>query len=381
MAEKRKQGGISSPRSSIGLTMPAHRGKNSTARRKKASRNKPRSLLFVRIAGAAVVIALLAAGINSWNWVRDNRLPALKGNAEVYVTRYTTTEDVIAQIKSQTGIRHERALRKVFQDKKVEQYITAGHYSIKASDTNVYIARMLNNHYQSPVKLSLTPALRLKTDIARSVSAQLQLDSIEVAKALNSKNFLLEYGVTPTTVLSLFMPDTYEVWWDCTVDELFDKLKREYDLFWNEQRQSSAKAMNLSVEQVNILASIVCRESNYVGEYRQIAGVYLNRYRRGMKLQADPTIAYCFDYKLTRILKKHLAVNSSYNTYRYAGLPPGPIGPPSKTAIDAVLEADTSSGYIYFCASPKLDGTHVFAKSYSQHRKNAEAFRKAVYGK
>lgn len=355
-------------------------GKKAPGSKRRRKTAQPKSLKFVRIAGLLVLLAFLFGGIRFWDWYRDNRLGGFKGDSEVYVQKGTTPDEVITQIKSQGGIRWERSLRKVFRQKRVAQYIKPGHYSVRASYSNVYLARMLNNSWQSPVKLSLSPSLRLKGDIARSVSAQLQLDSVEVAKALGSKTFLRKYGVAPTTVYSLFLPDTYEVWWDCTADDLFGKLRLEYDIFWNGERKAKAKSLDLSPEQVNTLASIVCRESNHTEEYPKIAGVYLNRLRKGMKLQADPTVAFCFDYKLKRILNKHLQVDSRYNTYRYAGLPPGPICPPSKAAIDAVLNADTASGNLYFCASAKLDGTHVFSKDYSQHRKNSEAFRKAAYG-
>lgn len=337
--------------------------------------------LVLRLVAGIVAVVLAVLSVHCWDVLRDNRLPAFKGDAQVYVDENTTPEDVIMQIKSQTSIRWEGALRRTFERKQVSKYITPGHYTIKPEYSCVYVARMLNNCWQSPIKLSISPSLRLKKDLARSISSQLQMDSSTVAKALDDKAFLKHYGATPATVYNIIIPDTYEMYWDVSVNELFSIFKREYDRFWTDERKALAAQKKLTPEQVGIVASIVCRESNYVPEYPKIAGVYVTRLRKGMPLQADPTIAFCYDYGLNRILKKHLKVDSPYNTYTHKGLPPGPIGIASKAALEAVLEADTDSGWMYFCASPALDGTHVFAKTYSQHQKNAKAFREAAYGK
>jgi UPF0755 protein len=161
------------------------------------------------------------------------------------------------------------------------------------------------------------------------------------------------------------------------VEEIFDRLKKEYDAFWTPQRDAKAKAQGLSRMQVSTMASIVSGETLKDFEYPRIAGVYLNRMKKGIRLQADPTIAFCFDYKLDRILKKHLKVESPYNTYKYAGLPPAPINVPPKACLEAVLNPEKNN-YIYFCASPTFDGTHRFAVSYSDHLKNARAFQREL---
>lgn len=358
--------------------------RKSSGPHKKSGSRKPagkKGGLALRLVAGIVAVVLAVLAVHCWDILRDNRLPAFEGDAQVYVDENTTPEDVILQIKSQTSIRWEGALRRTFERKQVSKYITPGHYTVKSEYSCVYVARMLNNCWQSPVKLSITPALRLKKDLVRSISSQLQLDSSTIAKALNDKAFLKHYGVTPATVYNIIIPDTYEVYWDISVNELFSVFKREYDKFWTDERRALAAQKKLTPEQVGILASIVCRESNYVPEYPKIAAVYVTRLRRGMPLQACPTVAFCYDYSLSRILDKHLKVDSPYNTYTHKGLPPGPIGIAPKVAIDAVLEADTNSGLMYFCASPALDGTNVFAKTYSQHQKNAKAFREAAYGK
>lgn len=333
---------------------------------------------FWRIAGIALLGVAFFGGLQAWGWLRNNRLPAFYGDAEVFVGAKTTPDDVIEQIKSQTGIRWETALREVFKQKEVAKYITPGHYTVKANHSCVYVARMLNNSWQSPIRLTMSGSLRLKKEIARTIGRQMRLDSAEVAQALNDEVFLRKFGFNPTNVFSLIIPDTYEIYWDASLTDLFTLFRREYDKYWDEDRKSKAKAIKLTPAQVSVLASIVACESNYVPEYPKLAGVYINRLRKGMRLQACPTVAYCFDFKPSRILQKHLRVDSPYNTYKHLGLPPGPICCPTKAALDAVLNADISSGYLYFCASTAFDGTNVFSKTYSEHQKKARAYQQAL---
>ena len=331
-----------------------------------------------RILGVALLAVAFFGGLQAWGWLRNNRLPAFYGNAEIYVKAGTTPDDVIAQIKEQTGIRWEKALREVFEQKEVAKYITPGHYHISGNHSCVYVARMLNNSWQTPVKLTLSGSLRLKSDIASKIGRQMQVSAEEVREALDDEVFLRKFGFNPTNVFSMIIPDTYEIYWDASLTEIFTLLRKEYDRFWDDERKAKAKSIGLTPAKVSILASIVQGESNHTPEYTKIAGVYVNRLRKGMRLQACPTVAYCFDYKPDRILDKHLKVNSPYNTYKHAGLPPGPICSPSKAALDAVLNADTASGYLYFCASPAFDGTNVFSKSYKEHMVKARAYQSAL---
>lgn len=320
------------------------------------------------LSGAAIAVMYLV----------DNVLPGFGGIAEVLVEENTTPEDVVSQIKAQTEIRFERSLRRVFEQKKVSQYISCGHYIILPEYTHVYVARMLNNNWQTPVKMVLSGSLRTKNEIASKIGHQMSVDSAEVRKALDDSVFLSRFDTDAAGVYGLFVPNTYEMYWDATLPEIFARMKKASDNIWTEERVSKAKELNLSRNQVIVLASIVNCESNYVPEYPRIAGVYLNRYRKGMKLQADPTVAFCYDYSLTRVLNRHLTYDSPYNTYRYKGLPPGPICSPTLAAIDGVLNADIKSGNVFFCASPDFDGTHRFARTYAEHSANAREFRDAL---
>jgi UPF0755 protein len=206
---------------------------------------------------------------------------------------------------------------------------------------------------------------------------QMMVDSASVADALYDEDFLAGYGFNSENVFAMVLPDTYQMYWTASVEEIFDRFKKEYDAFWTDARKDKAKKQGLTPMQVSIMASIVSGETLKNFEYPVIAGVYLNRYRKGMKLQADPTVCFCFDYKLDRVLKKHLTIDSPYNTYKYVGLPPAPINVPPKACLDAVLNAENHN-YIYFCASPAFDGTHRFAATYSEHMKNARAFQKEL---
>lgn len=333
---------------------------------------------IIKYSIAAIAFFVL---VNVWGYVRDSKLGAITSKAVIIVSDTTSVEGVIHQLKSQSSIKHEKALRNVFARKRVAEFITPGYYEVSPSASAVYIARMLNNSWQTPVRLTLSGSLRLKSEIAQKISSKICLDEQTLLNAFNDKAFLKNYGVTPNTMFSIILPDTYEIYWDASLDDLFSLFRREYEAFWTEERLAKAKALKLTPLQVSIIASIVRCESNYVPEYKDLAGVYLNRLNRGMKLQACPTVAFCYDFKLTRVLNKHLKVDSPYNTYIHKGLPPGPICCPTKEAIDAVLNANTASGYLYFCASTKTPGRHLFAKTYAQHSKNAKEFQRVLDSK
>ena len=162
------------------------------------------------------------------------------------------------------------------------------------------------------------------------------------------------------------------------MEDILDMQKEAYDDFWTPERDAKARKLGLSRMDVSILASIVKGESNYQPDYAKLAGVYVNRLRRGMRLQSCPTVAFVFDYKKNRILNGDLKVDSPYNTYTHDGLPPGPIAVPDKAYLEAVLNPSTSEGYLYFCASPSFDGTHRFARSFEEHSRNAREYQRAL---
>jgi len=327
--------------------------------------------MIISAAVAAMALACIFAGL----WYTDNRRPNFRHSQVLYVYPDMTASQVLESLD--TVALRPRSLARAFDKQEVAQKIKPGRYVIEPSSTSMYVARMVSFGWQTPQNLTLSGTIRTKGSIARKISSQMMVDSASVASALDSAEFLAGYGFTPENVFAMILPDTYQMYWTASVKDIFDRFKREYDVFWTKERLAKAKAQRLSPMEVSVVASIVSGETLKSFEYPVIAGVYLNRYRKGMKLQADPTVCFCWNYELDRVLKKHLTIDSPYNTYRYAGLPPAPINVPPKACIDAVLDPD-KHGYIYFCASPEFDGTHRFAVSYSEHLKNARAFQKAL---
>ena len=334
---------------------------------------------FIRI----FLVAGVAFGIvMGWDWLRDNKIPNFTGKVEFYVTD-TTDADAVLRLLT-PWVKSAASLERAFEFKDVATLMKPGYYVIDEGAVSVYAARMLNNGWQTPVRMTLSGNLRLRGEIAGKVARNLQLDSASVLAAMSDKDFLARYGVTPATVFSLFLPDTYEVYWTATLDDVFARMKAETDAFWTADNLAKASALGLTREQVTTVASIVSGETRHVPEMPKIAGVYLSRLKIGMLLQADPTVAYCYDYKPGRILNKHLQCTSRYNTYKYAGLPPGPICSPSRDALEAVLNPDFGDGVtraggpgcnLYFCANADFSGTHAFARTLSQHNANAAAFQ------
>ena len=330
--------------------------------------------VWMAISAVVFVIGCVFAAV----YYTDNRKGNFSKDYVLYVYPDMSSQDILCALDS--VVLNDRSLARCFRKEDVAQKIKPGRYVINESTTSIYVARMLNFGWQTPQNMTLSGTIRNKEVLAKRISMQMMADSASIAAALDSADFLSGYGFTPQNVLALFLPDTYQMYWTASVKDIFDRMKKEYDIFWNPDRVAKAEALKLTRMQVSVLASIVSGETLKSFEYPQIAGVYLNRYRKGMKLQADPTVAFCHGYTLDRILKKHLSIDSPYNTYKYAGLPPAPINVPPKACIDAVLNPD-KHGYLYFCASPEFDGTHRFAVSYSDHLKNARAFQRALTAK
>ena len=333
-----------------------------------------------------LVLALANVALCSFLFGRkyvDHRVPNFTETRELYVYPNMDALDVIDGLVDSGTVVRPGSLRRAFKEEGLlpmdgaSASVIPGHYTISASNTSSYVARMLKGGWQTPVKLVLSGAIRLRSQIASKISRQMLLDSLTVIDALNDSALLAGYGFTPENVFGLIVPDTYEVYWTDSMKTVLDKQKAALDAFWTPENLEKAKIQGLAPYEVSVLASIVRGESNYVPEYPKIAGVYLNRLHKGMKLQADPTIAFCYNYTLNRILKKHLSVDSPYNTYKYEGLPPAPIYAPGRDAMNAVLNP-AGGNYLFFCASPDFNGSHLFAETYSEHLKNAKAFQRAL---
>lgn len=253
-----------------------------------------------------------------------------------------------------------------------------GYYHFPARIGDKHLIRRVQAGIETPVRITWTNQVRTRNHLAGVLGKQLLLDSATIVSYLDSTAYMQQYGLNRETAVCMFLPNTYEVYWTWDVATLFGRMKREYDHFWNEERQRKADRLNLSREQVATVASIVESETTRRSEYPQIAGLYLNRYRRGMHLQADPTVIFAVgDFRIRRVLNRHLAYDSPYNTYKYVGLPPGPIRCATGATIDDVLNAPATN-ILFMCANPDFSGSHIFTSSYAQHVDVARRYRVAL---
>lgn len=324
---------------------------------------------------AAIVAAVAAVAL--YTWYADHRMGNFSRPEKVYVYPGTSASEVIGDILSSGSVKRPGSLRRAFNSVFKEGTPEPGYYVFSPSSSSIYAARAVRFGWQTPVRMTLSGTIRTKETLARKIAKGMLVDSVSVLSALRDPAFLSAYGFDTVSVFSLVIPDSYDMKWTASLEDIFARFKKEYDAFWTPENVRKAKSAGLTPQEVSVLASIVDGESHYAPELPTIAGVYLNRLAIGMRLQADPTVAYCFGYRLNRILERHLSYDSPYNTYMYAGLPPGPISVPPKACLEAVLNHG-SHNYYYFCASPAMDGSHVFASGYAEHLVNARAFQKAL---
>ena len=243
--------------------------------------------------------------------------------------------------------------------------------------SNNQLINMLRSGKQKVVKLVINN-IRTKNELAAIVSKHLETDSSEVLNKLTDSEFLKSCGYDIHNVMTIFLPNTYEFYWNTSAEEFFKRMIKENDRFWDQSRLEKTSRIPLGKKEVSILASIVQKETNHSGEMSDIAGVYINRLKTGMPLQADPTVVFALgDFEKRRVLKEDTKVDSPYNTYKYSGLPPGPICLPEPSTIDKVLDY-TQHNYFYFCAKDDLSGYHNFSVTLKEHSRNARNYQRAL---
>ena len=259
---------------------------------------------------------------------------------------------------------------------KYSDNVKQGAYRVKMNMSNYDLISMLRAGNQTPINITFSYSRKIN-DLAQKISQKLKMSEKDLMDFIN-KNGFDNYGFDNQNIIGMFLPDTYEVYWDITPKNLLDKMKKEYDKFWNSERTKKLERINLSKNEVITLASIVASETNKIDEADRIAGVYINRLKKNMLLQADPTLIYAAnDFSIRRVLNKHKKIKSPYNTYRNKGLPPGPIRLSPKKYIDAVLNYEDHR-FIFFCAKDDFSGYHEFAITLSEHNKNARKFQRAL---
>ena len=252
-----------------------------------------------------------------------------------------------------------------------------GRYAIEPGEPLLHFMRKIRNGMQEPLPLTL-PSVRTMDRLAGLLGHTLMMDSAQIIHHLTDSSYLASHGHTETSLPSLFLPNTYQIYWNVSMEGFMKRMKREYDAFWTPQQQQLAASLGLTPLQVSTLASIVDEETANDAEKPLIAALYMNRLRKGMLLQADPTVKFALgDFGLRRILYKHLKTESPYNTYLHKGLPPGPIRIPTMAALQAVLHP-AQHPYLYMCAKEDFSGTHNFAKTLAEHMRNARRYQQAL---
>ncbi|MDR2806156.1 MAG: endolytic transglycosylase MltG [Dysgonamonadaceae bacterium] len=295
----------------------------------------------------------------------------------VYVDEQKDYSQLLMQLQSAAQLKNPRFFDRLAQRMKYPQNMKPGKYEIRPGMSYIEAIRILRSGRQTPVKLTFNN-IRLKTDLAERIGQQMMFSPDELLTCLNAPSVAASFDLDTATILTLFIPNTYEIYWNTPVAAFLERMKKEHDRFWNKERLAKANALHLSPTEASILASIVEEETAARQEYPVIAGLYLNRLKKGMLLQADPTVKFAVgDVTLKRILNVHLQTDSPYNTYLYQGLPPGPIRIPSIPAIDGVLNR-SEHAYLYMCAKEDLSGTHRFAVTLEEHNRNAEHYHNAL---
>ena len=295
----------------------------------------------------------------------------------VYIDRDDTVDSVYNKLK-QTGCPGNlTGFYWMARYRHYDQCLHTGRYAIRPGDNVYHVFSRLYRGYQEPINLIIGSTRTLER-LAQNVGRQLMIDSSEIAAKLNDTTFIRQLGYSTATLPALFIPNTYEVYWNMSVDEFFQRVQQEHKAFWNEKRVAQANALHMSPEEVATLASIVEEETNNNAEKPIVAGLYLNRLHANMPLQADPTIKFALQKAgIRRITNADLNIGSPYNTYIHTGLPPGPIRIPSITGLEAVLNY-TRHNYLYMCAKEDFSGTHNFASNYRDHLRNARKYWNAL---
>ncbi len=341
---------------------------------------KKRSKTIFKIVGVVILLAAAIAGY----WVYEN---VFKNNVHldgkkftyIYIRTGATYNDVLDALYEENIIDDHKSFEWTAKEMGLGEHINPGKYRIGADMSNRSIVNMLARGKQEKVKLYFNSQIRTKEDLVNYVSGKLEIEKEALENYLDDDIRLEElYGLNSANIMALVTPATYEVNWTTHIDDLFRLIKADYDKLWTAARSEKAKTIGYSRADVEVLASIVQGESGIRSEQQKIAGVYINRLRQDIRLQADPTLVFANgNFDAQRILKADKDIDSPYNTYRYKGLPPGPIALVSEQALDAVLNY-TRHNYIYFCAKPDFSGYSVYTNDYNEHQKNAQAYQDAL---
>lgn len=330
-----------------------------------------RSIMLTLVA----VFFLLIGGIGFWAyrlaWA-PNFHP--KGTVYVYVDEKKDFEDLCRQLRDSAGCQNLGGFERLSGWLRYPSEMRTGRYAVKPDMSSLALLNDLRRGHQVASRITFNN-IRFKKDLAERVGEQLMFGKDELLTLLNDSAYCDSLGFTPETINALFIPNTYEIYWNTSADKFLRRMKREYDAFWTPERLKKARDIGFTPIEVSILASIVEEETAAGDEYPIVAGLYINRLHAGIPLQADPTVKFAVgDFSLRRILFEHLEVDSPYNTYKHAGLPPGPLRVPSVKGLNSVLN-HTKHKYLYMCAKEDFSGRHNFAVTLAEHNRNANRYR------
>jgi len=339
---------------------------------------KKKSNKIKTIVAVIVSIIVLVAGTITYVVYHRFLAPNVTDKQDyLYIPTDSGFEDLMKNLGENEILKDTSTFRWAAEKKDYPLRVKAGKYRLKEGMNNRILVNLLMGGLQEPVKLRFQN-IRLKEDFAGFLATQLEPDSVSFINLLNSDTVAQKYGFNQDNFFDMFIPNTYEFFWNTSTTDFLERMNKEYKVFWNDERLAKAKALDLTPIEVSNLAAIVKGEALHVDEMPKIAGLYINRLRKGMLLQADPTVIFANeDFTIRRVLNKHLRTDSPYNTYIYRGLPPGPIMMPSIAAIDAVLNYQQHA-YIYMCAKDDFSGYHNFANTMAEHLVNARKFQKAL---
>lgn len=323
------------------------------------------------------MLLLIAVGLGFYVYSIFSTDFKINKTVYIYVDSSRNYDSILSQVEKSAKVANLHHFEQVASYFNYKDKIRTGKYAVKPDMTVKELVLNLINGKQTPVRVTFNN-IRTKKDLTKRLSNQLMLSDEELYSSLSDTQKCADLGFDTLTVISMFIPDTYEFYWDVNLEAFLNKMNKQYNRFWNTERLNKAKELGLTPVQISVLASIVEEECKYSDEYPVVAGLYLNRLRKGMLLQADPTVKYAVgDFSLRRILNEHLKTYSPYNTYIFQGLPPGPIRIPSIRGIDAVLNYNQNN-YLYMCAKEDFSGRHNFAQTLSQHNENANRYRAAL---
>lgn len=329
----------------------------------------------------AIVLLLIVVGavfaFTAYKQIFGNGID-LHGEEEwvLFLEENSTYETLLDSLNSRDVLKYEKTFKRLAEYKGLDDKIKTGRYIIKDGMSNNFIVNMIRSGRQSPISITFNN-IRTKEELIAVVSKDLAFSEEELLEVLNNDSIAAKFDLTTENIMVLFIPNTYEVYWNLSAEDFVDKMHSEYKQFWEGERSKKVENMAYTQVEVSILASIVSAETNKLDEMPKIAGVYINRLTKGWKMQACPTVIFAMgDFTITRLLNRHLEYESDYNTYIHEGLPPGPINLPSPQAIDAVLNYEKHD-YMFFSAKEDFSGYHNFAKTTAEHGRNARKYQEA----